>query len=192
MKKQKKQLILLIILLLVIAAAYIGLKIYNNNHPEEEESAETWPVTQADVSAVTGFSFTNENGSYTFEKREDKWICLEDETADLDTVSMEDMINTAVSVTGTNRMEAVEDMSQYGLDTPEITVTFTTAEGSTTFKTGAYNATVSSYYICLEGDNTVYTIDSATRNSFNWQLHDLKTVTAEETTSDTDTETETG
>lgn len=180
MKRQKKQLLILIVLLLVILAAYIGMRVYNGSHSGEEESTPSYPVTQADTAAVTGFTLQNENGSYTFEKREDKWHCLEDGDLDIDTASMEDMIGAVVSVTGEDRIEGVSDMAQYGLEEPAIRVTFTTEAGSTALNIGDYNSAISKYYICLEGQDTVYTVDSAVRSRFTKELEDLKTVETQE------------
>lgn len=175
MNRQKKQLMILCLLLLLLLAAYIGMRYYNDRHTKGTETV-TYPVTQTALASITGFSFTNETGSYTFEKKENKWYCLEDKSMDIDTVTIENMIETAASIEGQDQITGVSDMSQYGLTNPEITVTITTAEGKTVLYIGDYNSTVYRYYVCLEGSDSVYTIDSTVRNSFTGSSQDLKTI----------------
>ncbi|WP_342755891.1 DUF4340 domain-containing protein [Kineothrix sedimenti] len=178
MKKQKIQLTVILILLIATAAAYAGVKYYNNNHTEEEETA-SYTITQDDASSVKELSLTNDNGELSFTKEGDVWYENSDKTVSIDAGALENIIEEAVSVTSEDVIENVEDMSQYGLDNPEITVTYTTENGNITLEIGDYNSAVSKYYVCVKGENMVYTMDSTARDSFTKSLDDLKTVETE-------------
>ncbi|MGN0331199.1 MAG: DUF4340 domain-containing protein [Kineothrix sp.] len=49
-----------------------------------------------------------------------------------------------------------------------------TEQADLQFNIGDYNSAVSKYYICVEGENTVYTIDSTLRSSFAKGLDDFR------------------
>lgn len=183
MKKQKIQLVIILILLIAIAAAYAGVKYYNNNHTEEEETV-SYTVTQDDASSVKALSLSNDNGELSFTKEGDTWYENSDKTVSIDANALEDIIDAAATVTSEDVIENVEDMSQYGLDNPEITVTYTTGSGSITLEIGDYNSSVSKYYVCVKGENMVYTMDSSVRASFTKSLDDLKTVETEDAASE--------
>ncbi len=179
MKKQRIQLLVAGILLILVAAAYIGMRYYNSQ--PKEETTETYVVTQDELAAVTQFSFSNENGSFTFVKTEDGWRYEADPEFSVDTTVLEGIIEKAVALSSENKIEAVEDMSQYGLTEPEITISYQTAEGSKTLYIGEFNSAVYVYYLTLEGSDTVYTVEGAFRGNFTKTLEDLESVEVEET-----------
>ncbi len=175
MKRQKIQLVTILILLIAMAAAYVGVKYYNNNYKEEEETV-SYTVTQDDAASVKSLFLVNDNGELSFTKEGDTWYENSDKTVSIDAGALEDMIEAAVSVTSEDVIENAKDMSQYGLDDPEITVTYTTENGSITLEIGDYNSSVSKYYVCVKGENMVYTMNSSERASFTKSLDDLKKI----------------
>lgn len=181
MEKQKRQLIVLLLLLLAVVVAYIGLRLYNRRQTEWEEDGEKWQVTQDQAENITEFAFTNENGSFHFKKKNEAWYCKENEEISIDQTVLEDMIEKAVTVESSNKVENVQDMAQYGLEQPELTVSYTLESGENkSLKIGDYNQTIYLYYLCLDGETNVYTIDSAWRTSFMKDLEDIKTVETQE------------
>lgn len=172
MKKQRIQLVVAGIILILVAAAYIGMRYYNSRS-KEETAVETYVVTQDELAAVTRFSFTNENGSFRFVKTEEGWQYEADPEFSVDTTVLEGIIEKAVAVSSENKIEAVQDMAQYGLTEPEITISYQTAEGSKTLYIGDFNSAVYVYYLALEGSDTVYTVEGAFRGNFTKTLEDL-------------------
>lgn len=172
MEKQKKQLIILGIFLVLVIAVYAGLKYYNANLTKEETI--TYPVTQAMAEEVTQIAFTNENGIFTYIKSDDGWYCAEEENAQIDEELLTDSIGDIVETVSEDRIDKVEDMSQYGLSEPEIKVVYSTAAGSTTLLMGDYNSAISKYYIAIDGENTVYTADSSLYYSLTKSLEDFR------------------
>lgn len=178
MKRQKIQLIIILIFLFLTAAAYGGMKYYNENHTEEEEKI-SYTVTEVDTASVKELSLSNENGDFSFVKENDVWYEAGDRSVKIDTALLENMITAATGVTSEDKIENVEDMSEYGLENPQIAVTYSTETENVTLNIGDYNSAVSKYYICVDGENTVYTISSSVRSSFTKSLDDLKAAEAD-------------
>ena len=186
MEKQKKQLLGLLVILIVAVIAFIVVK----NLPQEEETDTTasYEVTNLNANDVTKLVYTNENGTLTLNKDGDNWICDEDRSVDIDADKVSTMVGKVATFTSENKIENVEDISQYGLDTPSLTILIQDGATSYTLLIGDYNETTYTYYMCLESDkSTVYTTDSATITSF--RNNTLEDITAEEET-ETETETE--
>ncbi len=186
MEKQKKQLLGLLVILIVAVIAFIVVK--NLPDEEEEDTTASYEVTDLNADNVTKLVYTNENGTLTLNKNGDEWTCEEDRSVDID----EDMVNTMVgkvaSLTSENKIENVEDISQYGLDNPSLTILVSDGTTSYTLLIGDYNETTYTYYMCLENDkSTVYTTQSVAISSF--QNNTLEDITAEAET-ETATETE--
>ena len=98
------------------------------------------------------------------------------------------MVGKVASLTSENKIENVEDIAQYGLDAPSLTILVSDGTTSYTILIGDYNETTYTYYMCLESDkSTVYTTNSVTITSF--KSNTLEDITAEEET-ETETETE--
>lgn len=178
MKKQKKQLLILaLILVLAIAAFVVVSKI-----PEEETAEETvtYTVTDLDAEAVNKLTFTNETGTYTFSRTDDIWSYEGDKTLDIDEEEVEKMVNKVAALSSENRMEAVEDLSLYGLDEPEITILVSDGTTSYTLFIGDYNDITYTQYLCLESDmKTVYTTTSYQISAFKKGIDDLIVVEEE-------------
>lgn len=116
----------------------------------------------------------------------DNWICDEDRSVDIDADKVSTMVGKVASLTSENKIENVEDIAQYGLDAPSLTILVSDGTTSYTLLIGDYNETTYTYYMCLESDkSTVYTTDSATITSF--RNNTLEDITAEE---ETETESE--
>ena len=178
MEKQKKQLLGLLVILIVAVIAFIVVK----NLPASYE------VTNLNADDVTKLVYTNENGTLTLNKDGDNWICDEDRSVDIDADKVSTMVGKVASLTSENKIENVEDIAQYGLDAPSLTILVSDGTTSYTILIGDYNETTYTYYMCLESDkSTVYTTNSVTITSF--KSNTLEDITAEEET-ETETETE--
>ena len=195
MEKQKKQLLGLLVILIVAVIAFIVVK--NLPDEEEEDTTASYEVTDLNADNVTKLVYTNENGTLTLNKNGDEWICEEDRSVDIDEDTVNTMVGKVASLTSENKIENVEDISQYGLDNPSLTILVSDGTTSYTLLIGDYNETTYTYYMCLESDkSTVYTTQSVTIYSFqNNTLEDImaeaETETATETEESTTTVSET-
>ena len=191
MEKQKKQLIGLAIVLILAVIAFVAV----SKIPDEDESSEetvSYEVTNLNTDEVTKLVYTNENGTLTLSKSGDEWTCEEDKSVDIDEDTVNTMVGKVAALTSENKIENVEDISQYGLDNPSITILVSDGTNFNTLLIGDYNTTTYTYYLCLEDDtSTVYTTDSATISSFqNNTIEDITTEPETETETETTTETE--
>lgn len=184
MEKQKKQLIGLLAILIVAVIAFVVVKKLPKE--EEEDTTASYEVTNLNADDVTKLVYTNENGTLTLKKDGDNWSCDEDRSVDIDADKVSTMVGKVATLTSENKIENVEDIVQYGLDTPSLTILVSDGTTSYTILVGDYNETTYTYYVCLESDkSTVYTTNSVTITSF--QNNTLEDITAEE---ETETETE--
>ena len=70
-------------------------------------------------------------------------------------------------------LEDVEDLTEYGLDSPSNTVTVDTADGTTKFNIGDENTSTNQYYISKDDDDsTVYVVAADTVSPFMDSLYD--------------------
>ena len=187
MEKQKKQLLGLLVILIVAVIAFIIVKNLPEDE-EEEDAAASYEVTNLNTDDVTKLVYTNENGTLTLNKNGDEWTCEEDRSVDIDEDTVNTMVGKVAALTSENRIENVEDISQYGLDNPSLTILVSDGTTSYTLLIGDYNETTYTYYMCLESDkSTVYTTQSVTISVF--QNNTLEDLTAQEETENA-TETE--
>lgn len=187
MNKQKKQLLLLILVLLLAIVAFVVV----SKMPSEEEVEETvsYTITDLEAETVNKLTFTNATGTYTLTKTDDVWSYEGDKILDIDEDAVQDMVNKVASLTSENCIEQVEDLSQYGLDEPEITILVSDGTTSYTLFIGDYNDMTNTQYLCLESDQeTVYTTTSYNISSFENGIDELIVVEEETETSTTQAE----
>lgn len=174
-KKQQKALIGAVAVLVCLLGVNFGLGILNKQEENAEETEETvdFPVslTQEDLAKVT---VENENGTMTFVCEDGAWSYEEDENFPLDEEALSAKLNNLASITADRKLEAVEDVSEYGLDDPAIVVTVETADGeSYTLDIGNPNESTGDYYVMADGEKDVYTIPSAMPDAMALDIYDV-------------------
>lgn len=180
-KKKKTQLMTLCIIFLMVLMAFVIMKIYQKNAPEEvQEETVTYQVLNTDVSAVTEIGIITEEETTNLIKENDTWKCLDDESVEIDGSLVENFLENICQLTSDTQIENVEDMSQYGLDEPTISVTVQSENNMYTIKLGDYNSMMAGYYISINDENTVYITDSSIYYTLNKSLDSFKQVTAPE------------
>ncbi len=161
-KKKKVQLIVLCVIFLIVVLAFIALKMYQKNIPDEVQEEEiTYQVLNTDASEVTEIGIITEEGTTDLLREDGAWKCLEDESVEIDSSLVESFLENICLITSDTRIENVEDMQQYGLDEPAISVTIQWDNNMYTIKLGDYNSMITSYYISINDENTVYTAESS-------------------------------
>ena len=179
-----------IVLLILCVGGYFGLKAYNANEEKKEEAKTMTPISIT-AGEVTGLSYVYDGAVLTFHKDGENWVYSEDTSIDINEETIDGMIEDACKVTST-QMVTAENLSDYGFDTPETTITFTTAEGTTEIVVGMYNEILSQYYMNINGSMDMYLVGSEFKNSFGNSLENLTVVEAEEETESTESETADG
>ena len=152
MKKNKKGLITAVILLIFLLIVYIVIR---NLHLDEEEQEED-----------TSFSFTHADDTWTYD---------EDRNFPLSESAVLDKVSYVTSVSSSRTIEEPENLEDYGLEEPEVSITVTDTEGETTsLELGATNDTVSACYMTLNGDTSkVYLVDSSLKTNMEFTLSDI-------------------
>lgn len=181
MKKQKKQLIIMVVFLGFLIVAYFALGAYNDAQAnKDEDEKETIVVTDLDVDEVVAFSYNYEEENNSFTKSEEVWNYDADAAFDVDESLIEDMISDACSITAQEYFDSYESLDNYGLDTPQQTVSMTFSDGSEVkLLLGDYNDIIGYYYLMVEGDDKLYLVNSTLANAIDVSYADLEYVVEE-------------
>ena len=198
MQKQKKQIIIMIVLLLLAVGGYfLATHLGEKEAAEADTSTESYTLTDFDSANVTKLTFTNDSGTYSFVKDGENWMSETDTSIDIEESTINSMTAILAPLKSSDRIEKVEDLSQFGLDVPTKTLLVSDGTTSATILVGDLNASISKYYVCLEDDQTtVYTMDSSSVTTFDKTLEDCvvqqTTTEADESATTVQTEDVTG
>lgn len=177
MKKKTVKMILAVAALAVLCGTYVGVSTYVSKQEEAENSKEEEKqvsVTDTFADEIESVQFLIDKQEITFQKKEDQWVKSDDKAFPVS----QDTLNNAVGMLGDLKAERVlkdvDDLSEYGLDSPVNTIVFTTKDGEeTSIKIGAENESVSQYYVKKnEDDKTVYLVANASLTPFMNSLYD--------------------
>lgn len=189
MDGQKKQFIGICILVIVCVAVYFGLKTYNEKAAEQEQKEEESKKIEAvsiDKDAVKSFSYQIDGNTITFEKEEDTWYYQPDHSINIDQDAISTMLDAVTAVTAEEKLENVEDTSEYGFDSPTNVLTFTMEDGTRTITIGMQNEITSEYYIMDNNSSAIYVVETNLNTTFSKSVEDV-IVEEEETEDTTDT-----
>ena len=177
MKKKTVKMILAVAALAVLCGTYVGVSTYVSKQEEAENSKEEEKqvsVTDTSADEIESVQFLIDKQEITFQKKENQWVKSDDKAFPVS----QDTLNNAVGMLGDLKAERVlkdvDDLSEYGLDSPVNTIVFTTKDGEeTSIKIGAENESVSQYYVKKnEDDKTVYLVANASLTPFMNSLYD--------------------
>lgn len=190
MKNQRKQLITMVVFLGFLIVAYFGIGVYNDAQAQKEEEEQTIVVTDFDYEDVVAFSYDYNDATYTFSKNEDVWTYDSKPGFDVDETLIEDMLATAGSLLGEEKITEYETVETYGFDDPQKTVSLTFSDGTTMIiQVGDYNDIVGAYYLMIEGEDTLYMADSTLLATYEVSYTSLEYVEEETEESTEDVET---
>jgi len=91
-------------------------------------------------------------GSESSETEDVQWVCDSDPKLKLNTSKITTMLGCITSITASEKFDADTDVSDFGFDTPQNTITMTTDDNTYTIVVGAKNAMLSQYYIKVNDD----------------------------------------
>lgn len=100
-----------------------------------------------------------------------QWVCDNDPELKLNTSKITTMLGCITSITAFEKFDADTDVSDFGFDTPQNTITMTTDDNTYTIVVGAKNAMLSQYYIKVNDD--VYLSSTTIPSQFAVTLDDL-------------------
>ena len=136
---------------------------------EESISSGTDSTEEAEESISSGTDSTEE--SEASETEDVQWVCDNDPELKLNTSKITTMLGFITSITASEKFDADTDVSDFGFDTPQNTITMTTDDNTYTIVVGAKNAMLSQYYIKVNDD--VYLSSTTIPSQFAVTLDDL-------------------
>ena len=175
MKKSTK-LVSAVVVLAVLGGVYVGLNTYvskeekTESSSEEESKTEVFSVKTDDIKSL---GFIVDKKAVTFEKKDDSWVKKDETAFPVNQTTLDSAASAIETVEADRVLEDVEDLTEYGLDSPSNTVTVDTADGTTKFNIGDENTSTNQYYISKDDDDsTVYVVAADTVSPFMNALYD--------------------
>ena len=168
MKKSTK-LVSAVVVLAVLGGVYVGLNTYvskeeqTESSSEEENKTEVFSVKTEDIKSL---EFIVDKKETTFEKKDETDFPVNQTTLDSAASAIE-------TVEADRVLENVDNLTEYGLDSPSNTITVDTSDGTTKFNIGDENTSTNQYYITKDDDDsTVYVVAASTVTPFMDSLYD--------------------
>ena len=174
MKKSTK-LVSAVVVLAVLGGVYVGLNTYvskeeKTESSEEESKTEVFSVKTDDIKSL---EFIVDKKEVTFEKKDDSWVKKDETAFPVNQTTLDSAASAIETVEADRVLEDVEDLTEYGLDSPSNTVTVDTADGTTKLNIGDENTSTNQYYISRDDDDsTVYVVAADTVSPFMNSLYD--------------------
>ena len=179
MKNKTVKMILAVAVLAVCCGAYAGVKTYVS-HQEQKESEESTSVFTASADDIKSLDFMVDDTETTFEKKDDSWVKKDDTDFPVNQSTLDSAASSVTSVESDRVLEDVDDLAEYGLDSPANTIKIVTKsededgdDTTTTLYVGDENSSTSQYYVRKDDDEkTVYLVDSSCVEPFTKTLYD--------------------
>ena len=175
MKKKTVKLISAVVVLGVLCAAYEGVNFYvtSQEEKETEENDTSVDLVSLEADDITAVSFTADQNEVEFDKKDDSWTEKSDANFPVNQDTVDSAVKGVASLTADQEISDVEDMSQYDLDSPQNTITLTTADGDTTLEVGMESSNNQYYVKKADDDNNVYLVSSTSIEPFMGTLYDF-------------------
>ena len=198
MKNKTVKMVLAVVVLGVCCGAYAGVKTYvahQEQKESEEDSEESTTVFTASTDNIKSLDFMVDDTETTFEKDDDSWVKKDETDFPVNQTTLDSAESAIASVDSDRVLEDVDDLSEYGLDSPSNTIKIVTKSDeedgddiTTTLYVGDENSSTSQYYVRKDDDEkTVYLIDSSCVEPFTKSLNDYAQMEDFPAISNTDT-----
>ena len=175
MKKSTK-LVSAVVVLAVLGGTYVGLNTYvskeekTESSSEEESKTEVFSVKTDDIKSL---EFIVDKKETTFEKKDDSWVKKDETAFPVNQTTLDSAASAIEKVEADRVLKKVDDLTEYGLDSPSNTVTVDTSDGTTKFNIGDENTSTNQYYISKDDDDSiVYVVAADTVTPFMKSLYD--------------------
>ena len=174
MKRGGKLLLLVCVLAVLVGGYFVVVKIVANTDTSAATAgaAETVSIAKPAKDDVVELSYTYQGEAITLKRADSSsdWVYADNEAFPLDQTYPGQML-AVIDALSPTRSFTGDNMSDYGLDEPAITVTATTTDGTAyTYALGSMNDVTEEYYLTAGSDGTVYTVDSSLNSAFSYTL----------------------
>ena len=157
MKNKTVKMVLAVVVLGVCCGAYAGVKTYvahQEQKESEEDSEESTTVFTASTDNIKSLDFMVDDTETTFEKDDDSWVKKDETDFPVNQTTLDSAASAIASVDSDRVLEDVDDLSEYGLDSPSNTIKIVTKSDeedgddiTTTLYVGDENSSTSQYYV---------------------------------------------
>lgn len=173
--KKKKGLIIGIVILLLLLGAYFLLRYLNLDEDNTEEEDTTETVFEIDAEDISNIQIVSGENTFDFSHGDDTWSYVQDANFPLSESAILDKVSSLTSISSSGTIENPENLSDYGLEDPEVTATVTDTEGETTkLSLGTTNDAVSGCYMSLNDDTSkIYLVDTSLKTNLQFDLSDI-------------------
>lgn len=174
MKNRKKALIIAIICLAAAAVLYLLVVKLSQRSEDADSSDDSLVISSVDSDQITAISYEKDGKSLSFMKEDGTWYDAGDKSFPVDQDSLTTMTNALGAVSATRKLDSPEDLSEYGLDSPVLTVRYTASDGKEAeFTVGDTNDAAGGSYLKISGDDAVYLVASDFADTFNSDIYQL-------------------
>lgn len=174
MAKKKKGFIIALAVLVIFSALYFILKFLNLSEEETESETDVKKIFEIDAAEIAQIKLEYNENVYTFLHENDKWSYAEDMEFPLSESSILDFVSNVTSIESSRKIENPEELTEYGLDNPEIKITVQDKNGKQVLlEFGNDNEAVGSCYVKKDGEKPIYLVDSTIKQKFGIEIKDL-------------------
>ncbi len=180
LKKYWKVIASFALIFALLGSAYIVIENYDpTEKPAEETPTPQIPLLSMDASLVMQVEIQNSTGTFAFVRDEASWLVKNAPYILLNQSRVESMCFAAATLSAERLIVSnATDLSAYGLQNPQATVTLTSQNGNTAvFSVGNLTPSGDGYYACLFGEKNVYMLPTATAGSFCGNLNTFRVMT---------------
>ena len=158
--KTKQRVLLVLLAAAVLLGAALWAVIRSNAKAEQAASAAaegSIPLSSFAAEDLEQIEYTFNGETYTLQYSGGSWQLAQDPAYHLDESACNTM-RTALMALNAKRSLTPQAGEDYGLDSPQLTVTVTAAGQSTTLTFGAENPVTGDLYVQKAGDDAIYTV----------------------------------
>ena len=120
--KRGKKMILLLAVLAVLVGGYVGVQRLNQTQSVTETDG-TFDLTAKKAEDIMGISWTKGENTFSFKYENDTWQTTESPAWPVDQDVLQALADQLIALQATRKLEDVSNLADYGLESPEITVT---------------------------------------------------------------------
>ena len=149
----------------VIIVLIVGTIVISNIDTSKDNNVDTtddlYSIYSADTTDILSVKSESENGTITVKSIGDsEWSVNDMDASEIDSSKAGALVGTISTLSSKNKIEEnTADLSQYGLDNPQVTVTVEKKNGQIDkMIIGDLSPTLGEYFVMKDGDNTVYTM----------------------------------
>lgn len=149
--KSKKIILILLAVLVLLSICYFAIK----KHQDEEAKDSTATITSLKNLDPTQFSYQNKENSYTFVLKDSTWSSNNAQNCNLQQKVITGFLSELSDLKAERVLKNPDSLSDYGLDSPQYTVTLNQKSKNLTLSFSTLNSV---NYLFVSGDTSVYVL----------------------------------